>query len=75
MSNQNQTQKSNVESVVDFLTRSQNDALNEIEFLKSIVSQQREGLGLADLGAKIAYQEGLLKAYTFAKIHVEKEDN
>ncbi len=59
------------ETIPDFLKRLQDESLKQKEFLKSIVAQRSDGLGLADLGAKIAFEEGQLKAITDIKLTFE----
>lgn len=68
---QNTVQKPNVEETPDFIKRVKTEALEQIEFLKNVASQQTGGLGFADIGAKIAFEEGKLRAITDIKLHIE----
>ena len=69
-----QTPQQAIEDIDRFVIRSIQDSLEHQEKLKEFVSQQRDGLGIADLGAKIAFQEGIIEGLKIVKIILGKAD-
>ena len=67
-------QQQAIEDIGQFVNRSIQDSLEPQEKLKEFVSQQRDGLGIADLGAKIAFQEGIIEGLKIVKIILGKAD-
>ena len=65
-------QQQAIEDIGQFVNRSIQDSLEHQEKLKEFVSQQRDGLGIADLGAKIAFQEGIIEGLKIVKIIVNQ---
>jgi len=67
-------QQQAIEDIGQFVNRSIQDSLEHQEKLKEFVSQQRDGLGIADLGAKIAFQEGIIEGLKIVKIILGKAE-
>lgn len=61
-----------IEEIEYFVNTSIQDSLEQQHQLKIFVGQQRDGLGIADLGAKIAFQEGIIEGLKNVRIILGK---
>lgn len=69
------TENLNVESLTDFIKRSLKEALVEKDELQTIhLPLRSDGLGLADIGAKIAKLEGKIESLSIASIIIGREN-
>lgn len=63
-----------IEEIEHFVDTSIQDALEQQHRLKVFVGHQRDGLGIADLGAKIAFQEGIIEGLKIVRIILKKRE-
>ena len=69
------TENLNVESLTDFIKRSLEEALAEkLELQEVHLPVRMDGLGLADIGAKISKLEGKIEVLSHASIIIGSED-
>ena len=67
--------KRNTESLTKFVERSRVEALNKIKQLTGFLQNQKfDGLGFADFGAKIAFEEGKLEVLQHAAFLIEQHE-